>query len=268
MEEIQGELLTKERLKSDFTKLGVTREMTVIMHSSMKAIGGFVVGGAAAVVLAIEECIGNQGTLVMPTHTSDLSDPANWRYPPVNKSWWDPIRAAMPAFAADLTPCNNMSVINECFRKQNGVVRSNHPQVSFAAWGSRKDTITADHSLAACLGERSPLARIYEADGWVLLLGVDHNKNTSLHLAEYRAEYKTKAELTNGAPILIDGERQWVNFQDIDFESDDFNELGEAFEQETALVRRGKVGGADAMLMPMKELVDFAVKWMEANRGS
>lgn len=81
MEEIQGELLTKERLKSDFTKLGVTREMTVIMHSSMKAIGGFVVGGAAAVVLAIEECIGNQGTLVMPTHTSDLSDPANWRYP-------------------------------------------------------------------------------------------------------------------------------------------------------------------------------------------
>jgi aminoglycoside 3-N-acetyltransferase len=268
MEEIQGELVTIERLKSDFTKLGVTSEMTLVMHSSLKSIGGFVVGGAAAVVLAIEECVGNQGTLVMPTHTSDLSDPANWRYPPVNKSWWDPIRAAMPAFAVDLTPCNNMSAINECFRKQNGVVRSNHPQVSFAAWGSKKEIITANHSLAYCLGEHSPLARLYDAEGFVLLLGVGHNRNTSLHLAEYRAEYKTKAELTNGAPIFIDGERQWANFQDIDFDSDDFNELGDAFEQETGLVRRGKVGSAEAMLMPIKPLVDYAVKWMEASRGN
>lgn len=267
MEEIKGDLWTVETLKSDFTKLGVTPEMTVMMHSSMKALGGFVVGGPVGVILAIEEYLGSSGTLVMPTHTGDLSDPTNWRFPPVRESWWEPIKESMPAFAADLTPCRGMGAINECFRKQNGVARSSHPQVSFAAWGSRKEFITANHSLAYSLGEQSPLAKLYEAKGWVLLLGVGHNRNTSLHLAEYRADYEGKAEIINKAPILVEGEKRWVDFQDIDFDSDDFDRLGEAFERETGLVRRGKVGDADAMLMPVTELVDFGVKWMEENRG-
>ncbi|OBZ07808.1 MULTISPECIES: aminoglycoside N(3)-acetyltransferase [Bacillales] len=267
MEEIQGDLLTVETLKSDFAKLGVTSEMSLMMHSSMKALGGYVNGGPVAVILAIEELLGSSGTLVMPTHTGDLSDPTNWRYPPVRESWWEPIKQSMPAFEADLTPCRGMGAINECFRKQNGVMRSNHPQVSFAAWGSKKDSMTANHSLAYSLSEQSPLARLYEANGWVLLLGVTHNRNTSLHLAEYRANYKGKTEIISKAPVLADGEKQWVDFQDIDFDSDDFDQIGEAFERETGYVRRGKVGNADALLMPMKELVDFGVKWMEENRG-
>jgi aminoglycoside 3-N-acetyltransferase len=267
MEEMQGDLLTLDTLKSDFTKLGVTSKMTVMMHSSMKALGGFVVGGPVAVILAIEECLGSSGTLVMPTHTGDLSDPTNWRFPPVRESWWEPIKESMPAFAPDLTPCRGMGAVNECFRKQNGVVRSSHPQLSFAAWGVGKEIITSHHSLAYSLGEQSPLARLYEAKGFVLLLGVGHNRNTSLHLAEYRADFKGKAEIINKAPIFAEGEKRWVDFHDIDLDSDDFDLLGEAFEREMGFVRRGKVGNADAMLMPVTELVDYGVKWMEANRG-
>ena len=39
-----------------------------------------------------------------------------------------------------------------------------------------------------CCGEQSPLARLYECNdnGYVLLIGVQHRNNTSLHLAEYR----------------------------------------------------------------------------------
>ncbi len=58
-----------------------------------------------------------------------------------------------------------------------------------------------------------------------------------------------------------------VEFEDIEFESNDFNALGEAFERETGLVRKGKVSNADAKLMSVRELVDYAVKWMELNRG-
>lgn len=267
MEEIQGELWTPESLKADFKKLGIKPDMTVIMHCSMKSLGGYVAGGPIAVILAIEECLGESGTLVMPTHTGDLSDPEQWRYPPVRESWWQPLRDSMPAFSADLTPCRGMGIINESFRKQNGVVRSGHPQVSFAAWGAKKESIIANHSLAYSLSEQSPIARLYEEEGWVLLLGVGHNRNTSLHLAEYRAQYVGKSEMTNHAPILEEGVRKWVGFQDIDFNSDDFEQLGEAFERDTGEVRRGMVGHAAALLMPVKELVDYAVGWMERNRG-
>ncbi|MGO4549344.1 aminoglycoside N(3)-acetyltransferase [Paenibacillus sp. 2TAB23] len=266
MEPLQGELWTKETLQADFKKLGVVSGMTLLMHSSMKAIGGFVAGGPVAVILAMETCLGDGGTLVMPTHTGDLSDPENWRNPPVNESWWEPIRKGMPAFSADLTPCFNMGMINECFRKQSGVVRSDHPQVSFAAWGAKKSIMTADHSLAYCLSEQSPIARLYGEEGWILLLGVGHDRNTTLHLAEYRAQYAGKAEMINKAPIWIEGKREWAAFADIDFCSDDFEQLGQAFERETGLIRRGKVGHAEAQLMPAKPLVDFAVKWMERLR--
>lgn len=268
MEEVKGDLITSETLKADFRSLGIMPEMTVILHSSMKALGGWVVGGPVAVILALEDCLDIKGTLVMPTQTADLSDPANWRYPPVRESWWEPIRETMPAFDADLIPCRGMGIIPECFRKQKGVVRSNHPQVSFAAWGSQKDHIVANHSLEYSLGENSPLARLYEAEGWVLLLGVGHSSNTSIHLSEYRADYAGKTEVNNKAPIFINGQKKWADFKDVNVDSCDFELIGTAFERDTSYTRRGKVANADALLMPIKELVDYAIKWMEANRSS
>src|SRR5690349_7103098 len=62
--------------------------------------------------------------------------------------------------------------------------------VSFAAWGRHALPITANHALDYGLGEHSPLARLYDLDGSVLLLGVGYERRTSLHLAEYRAPYQ------------------------------------------------------------------------------
>ncbi|NIK78942.1 aminoglycoside 3-N-acetyltransferase [Paenibacillus castaneae] len=266
MEEMQGDLITSESLKKDFESLGIKPGMTVIMHSSMKSLGGWIAGGPVALILALEQCLGENGTLVMPTHTPDLSDPASWRLPPVKESWWNPIRETMPAFDEDLIPCEGMGKIADCFRKQTGVIRSSHPQVSFAAWGSRKAAIIRNHSLTYALGENSPLARLYEADGYVLLLGVSHRNNTSIHLAEYRAAYKGKAVVVNKAPVYINGEKQWVDFVDIDIDPDDFNLIGDAFERDTNHIRRGKIANADALLMPIQPLVDYAAVWLEANR--
>lgn len=268
MEEvIKGNLITIDSLKAGFRALGISSGMTVVIHSSLKSLGGWVGGGPVAVILAIEEIIGQSGTLIMPTHTSDLSDPAEWSNPPVRESWWEPIRQTMPAFSADLTPTCAMGIIPECFRKQRGVKRSNHPQVSFAAWGANADFVTANHSLEYGLSENSPLARIYDLDGWVLLLGVGYDRNTSLHLAEYRADFTNKTEAMCGAPIIVNGERSWVNFKDIDLDISDFEALGQDFEKDFGHVRKGKIAGATALFMPQKELVDYAVKWLEANRG-
>jgi aminoglycoside 3-N-acetyltransferase len=103
--------------------------------------------------------------------------------------------------------------------------------------------------------------------GWVLLLGVSHDNNTSLHLAEYRADFPGKTTETQGAPMMVDGERRWVEFETFAVDSDDFNPIGTAFAKQTGLVNRGRVGYADALLMPQRPLIDFAVGWMEQNRA-
>lgn len=266
MEMIQGNLITVDTLKEDFIRLGVRQGMTVIMHSSYKALGSFVVGGPPAVFLALEGVVGNEGNVVMPTHSGDLSDPAGWENPPVPQEWWETIREQMPAYDPDITPLWYMGIIPEIFRKQSSVIRSDHPQVSFAAWGAKAEFISGQHSLEYSLGEQSPLARIYDLEGYVLLLGVGNDCNTSLHLSEIRAEYETRREIGNKAPMQVDGAKRWVEFKDIEYDASDFADIGADFEREMGLVRRGKIGGADAMLIPQKALVDYGTAWLPLHR--
>jgi aminoglycoside 3-N-acetyltransferase len=161
-----------------------------------------------------------------------------------------------------------MGVIPECFRKQHGVRRSWHPQVSFAAWGLRAEEVSRDHSLDHRLGEGSPLARVYDADGWVLLLGVTHASDTSLHLAEYRATWPGKRTGRPSAPMLVEGHKRWVDWDDIEIDGRDFVTIGSAFARHSRLQREGMVGQATTMLLPQRQLVDFAVAWMGANRNT
>lgn len=258
--------ITVATLRHDFEALGVRPGMTLILHSSLRTLGGWICGGPVAVILALEDLLGSEGTLVMPTHSGDLSDPTQWRNPPVPESWWPIIKETMPAFEPELTPTREMGAIPETFRKQRGVLRSRHPQVSFAAWGKHATTITAEHPLDYGLGEDSPTARVYQLDGMVLLLGVGHGNNTSLHLAEYRADYPAKQEKTNGAPMLVDGERRWIPLRDIDIDDGDFEQIGAAFDAATNLSSHGRVSAAVAQLVPQRPLVDFAVRWIEQHR--
>ena len=254
---------TVASLKADLRALGVTPGMVVLAHSSLSAMG-WVCGGPVAVILALQEALSPDGTLVMPTHTSDLTEPSRWENPPVPESWWPVIREQVPAFDPDLTPTRAMGVIPETFRKQKGVLRSDHPHVSVCARGPRAREITADHSLANGLGEDSPLGRLYDLGGHVLLLGVGHERNTSMHLAEYRADYATKRTIEDGAPAAAG----WVAFSEFETDSSDFDRVGEAFLQSEAghAVHRGRVGLADSQLMPQRDVVDFAVSWLEENR--
>jgi aminoglycoside 3-N-acetyltransferase len=257
---------TVDSLCGDLTRLGVTEGMSLIVHSSLSSIG-WVCGGAVGVVLALEQALADDGTLVMPAHSGHLSDPAKWENPPVPQAWWQSIRESMPVYDPVMTPVSGIGAVAEVFRKQAGVTRSLHPNYSFAAWGRESEYVTGGEKLDFSMDSESPLGRLYELDGYVLLLGVGHGSNTSLHLAEYLADYDGKSYVDCFAPTIRDGIREWTCYRDIDLDSDDFGDIGAAFEK-TGGVAIGDVGKATARLMRQRDLVDFAVAWMNEHRAS
>ena len=244
--------------------LGLAAGDVVMLHSSMHSLG-FVAGGPQAVVHALREVLGPEGTLVVPTHTPDNSDPAGWRNPPVPEAWWPVIRAGTPGFDPARTPSHWMGVIAETVRTWPGALRSDHPQVSCAALGRNAARIVASHPRDDAHGERSPLGAINRLDGKVLLLGCGHGSNTSLHLAETRQESPPRG--TAGASVLgPDGAGHWVSWEEVTVDEDDFEQLGAAFEA-TGAVSIGRVGEASARLMPQRALVDFGTAWIASHRN-
>lgn len=254
---------TVSSLAVELRDLGVAPGDTLLVHSSLSAIG-YVAGGAPAVVDALMAVLTERGTLVMPTHTTQYTDPEYWENPPVPDDWVETIRETRPAYRLEVTPTRGMGAIAECFRSYPDVLRSEHPIYSFAAWGADADEIVGDHGFDRGLGENSPLARVYDHDGDVLLLGVDHDRNTSLHLAEYRTNLEVE-KVVSEAPVLEDGQRTAVQIEDIETDSDDFAELGADFENDVGITE-GAVGAATAKLIAQRAIVDYAVDWFETNR--
>jgi aminoglycoside 3-N-acetyltransferase len=258
-----GGPVTRSRLRAGLDALGVRTGDRLLVHSALSALG-FVVGGSQTVIEALMEAVGPAGLLVMPAFTSDLSDPAEWQAPPVPADWIEPIRSEMPVYDPHLSPSRGVGVIAEAFRTAPGVVRSAHPQMSFAAWGEGAEAMVAPHALDAWMGEGSPLARLYEAEARVLFLGTGYATCTSFHLAEHRAG--RLATLRSGLPAVVDGERRWITVEMPDYDTDGFEAIGAELDRRPGLVGRGPVGMADCRLLPLRGIVDAATEWMRGHR--
>ncbi len=253
--------MTPEDLRRELRALGLDTGAALVVHVALGQMG-WVAGGATSVIQALMAVLTPEGTLVMPTFSEQLSDPAEWHDPPAPAGRI----AALQPFDLAHTPTRNMGAVPEAFRVLPGVHRSHHPTQSLAAWGRHAEELTADHGLDWPLGPDSPLGRLCELGGQVLLIGVGHNRNSTLHLAETRARHRRA--ITRRVPVSRSGRGiDWVETDDV---ADDngrlFPALGAAFEA-TGQVRVGRIGGAGSRLMSQRALVAFAVPWFEDALG-
>lgn len=143
---------------ADLRALGVERGSRVVVHSSLRAIGG----DAEAVVDALLDAVGDDGLLVAPTFTYD-----NHRF--------------------DGTEPGRTGAISEGVRRHADAIRSSHPTYSVAAIGAGAAELCDGHELHAGTDVDSPLDRLAQGGGSILLIGVGHVANTTVHVGEFHA---------------------------------------------------------------------------------
>jgi aminoglycoside 3-N-acetyltransferase len=259
------EPLTIDSLTESFRACGVQLGQTIIVHTSLRSLG-WVIGGAQAYIQALLQAVGESGAVIMPTQTFRNLDPSSGAHPGVPEHWWPMIRTHWPAYDPATTPSLGMGVVAELFRTWPGARRSQHPTRSFAAVGSNAERLLATHALEEPFGEDSPVGQLYALDGSILLVGVDHASNTSLHLAEYRAHYASKRYVQESSAVLVHGVRQWITYTSPNlYDSHDFATLGAAYEAEQRMIPM-RIGQASVRLLRQRPLVDWAIGWLEQHR--
>ena len=202
---MERKIVLKQDILTALKKIGITAGQTIMVHTSLSSMG-FVCGGAQIVIEALLESVGADGTILMPTQSWKNLDPTagvHWEEP---EEWWQIIRDNWPAYNKDITPTNTMGAVAEMFRRWPGTLRSDHPARSVAANGKYAAYLTQDHDLSNIFGEGSPIGKLYELDGYVLLIGVGYDKNTSLHLADVRARNTVplwKTVSGSGNPMIL-----------------------------------------------------------------
>jgi aminoglycoside 3-N-acetyltransferase len=154
-------------------------------------------------------------------------------------------------------------------RTTPGAFRSANPGASMAAIGAKAQSLTANHKLDYGYGPDTPLSRLVEADGKTLIIGATLDHMTLLHHAEHLAEFAPKRIRRYESPLLIDGKVVWRKFEEFDtsdppdgMADDYFATIVEDF-LATGKGKRGTLGAAPSVLVKAREIVPFAVSWIE-----
>jgi aminoglycoside 3-N-acetyltransferase len=250
--------VSTEDIVRDLKNMGLSEGDCVMLHVSLKSMG-WVIGAEVALLQAILNVIGSEGTLVMPAQTGHLGDPSQWENPPVPSSWVSKIKATMPAFEPLITPTYHMGKVAELFRTWPGVIRSVHPHASFCAYGKDAEWLMQDHAYESAFGKKSPLHKMLQKPFKILMIGVDYDVCTALHYAE-AIQLKPPLE-KKMMTIMVSGERTIIEVMDLPYTTKYFKRIGLAYEKEHG-AKKGLVGHANSRIIAMPRLIEFATKWL------
>jgi aminoglycoside 3-N-acetyltransferase len=223
---------SREDVIAQLLTLGVPPGGVVLVHTAFSSVRP-IEGGPAGLIEALRGALGPGGTLGM---TDDDEHP------------FDPAR----------TPCAGMGVVADTFWRMPGVLRSDSPH-AFAAAGPHAATIAAPHPVDVPHGPRSPVGRVHELDGYVLLLGVGHDADTTVHLAEHLAGVRYRRRYVT--TVLAEGRPTRCHYEEPDHCCQNFGLLDRWLEA-AGLQRRGIVGHGEARLARARDIVATAVARM------
>jgi aminoglycoside 3-N-acetyltransferase len=240
-------LVTSLDLKTGLSKLGLGKSL-VIAHASLKAFGD-IEGGADTMLNALLNSVRG---VIMPTFTyQTMLNPEVG--PPKNGITYGSetdLNKMAEAFYPDMPVDKMMGVLPEVLRKHPKAKRSMHPIQSFA--GINANAIL---NVQTIYNPLAPIGALADSDGWVLLLGVDHRVNTSIHYAE---------KLGGRLQFL-----RWALLQDRVVECPGFPGDSEGFESIAPLVekymRRVEIGSALVQAVHLKSLIKVVVDQLKQN---
>jgi aminoglycoside 3-N-acetyltransferase len=263
--------VTRAALAADLARLGLAPGDAVMVHAAVSKVGRLL-DGPDTIIAALSDAVGPEGTVLAyadwEARYEDLADadgrvPAEWRdhIPP-----FDPERSRA---------IRDNGVLPEFLRTTPGALRSGNPGASLVALGARADRFTADHPLDYGYGEGSPLAKLVEAGGKVLMLGAPLDTLTLLHHAEHLADIPGKRIRRIEVPLATPAGTQWRMIEEFDTGDPVVAGLAEDYFAEIVTEflaggrgRQGLIGGASSVLVDAAAITTYGVNWLEARFGS
>ena len=227
-----------EQIADDLVALGVSGDGILVVHTAFSSFGGRA-GTPADLIAALRMAAGARGTVVMPSMSDDDEHP----------------------FDPQHTPCAGMGVVADTFWRMPDVSRSDSPH-AFAAVGPHAAEITARHSIDVPHGLDSPVGRAYDLDAEILLLGVGHDANTTVHLAENVAGVRYK--VPKHATVIRDGRPVRHHYHEVDHCCANFALL-DSWLEASGHQQRGLVAGALARLISARDVVAVALDQLREN---
>jgi len=230
--------LTRKDIITGLEQLGLKPGAAVEVHSSLSSMGS-VQDGAAAVIEALMEVVGTEGAIVMSAYAVTLPLPLTAEDKALG------ILAKVRFLKEGDDQRTGMGVVSDTFRRTPGTILGSGEH-RLCAWGKDAEI--------HCQG----YGHLLEIDGWVLLIGVDIHRCSSMHLAEQGIQWAEEITAYFHVPAEIRKqypEDQW--YVECKEAPEDAWGKVQLEAERRGLIRRGRIGRAGCMLFKARPVVEL-----------
>ncbi len=246
-------IVTKQDIIDGLKRVGLKSGANVVVHSSLSAFGK-VEGGADSVVDALIEAVGDAGTIVMPCFTYDWQPGQRFDWSKAQSTWTGKIPTT--------------------FGKRPGTKRGKHPLYDVAARGPLADwVISVNDHLPLSWGKDKFYYQIKDKNGSVLLLGVDHSANSTIHVCQeladlpYIANKKPMCKLTLeqllAMPVKEQEDTIELHMSSMETQKD-FNRI-EPVLKAAGRIWSTRIGDAEVRYMYSKDVIELGTEALKKN---
>lgn len=258
--------VTRAALRDNLNRIGITAGDTVMVHAAMRKVGPLL-NGPDALIRALLDVLGPEGSIMVYTSWDSMHDDLMDDEGHVLPEWRDHV----PGFDVATSRAVRMNgAIAEFVRTTPGARRSANPGASVAALGKLADWITADHPQDYGFGPGTPLAKLVEVEGCVLMVGAPWDTMTLVHHADHLADIPHKNLVRYEVPFAGVGGIEWRFMEEFDSTEPVLDDMPENYIEQIVQAfvadgngRQGMIGQAPSLLVEAKPMCDFAISWLE-----